>query len=137
MPQSLSFSHPTKSFLRPRSSQSRRRRCLLRPQTTAIRRPMDKYFFELFHPRPPLPLRTSHRFAPPPPPPSSPHSRSPLPIDLVPGFRRRRTGERRHSGREGSTCAWWAEGRMGNLRADLDEQIEQLLQCKPLVEPEI
>ncbi|EMS48302.1 hypothetical protein TRIUR3_21180 [Triticum urartu] len=26
---------------------------------------------------------------------------------------------------------------MGNLRADLDEQIEQLLQGKPLVEPEV
>ena len=26
---------------------------------------------------------------------------------------------------------------MGNLCANLDEQIEQLLQCKPLVEPEV
>ncbi|XP_020200057.1 uncharacterized protein [Aegilops tauschii subsp. strangulata] len=38
---------------------------------------------------------------------------------------------------EESMRAWWAEGRMGNPCGGLDEQIEQLLQCKPLVEHEV
>nr|XP_045084965.1 uncharacterized protein LOC109785886 isoform X1 [Aegilops tauschii subsp. strangulata] len=70
---SLSLSHPTKSFPHHRSSQSRRCQCLLCPQTTVIPPASSSVSLHI------SPLHASSS-------PSSPHSRSPLPIDLVPGF---------------------------------------------------
>jgi hypothetical protein len=94
--------------------------------TTRAPRQLKKIsFFLAIQPLPPPPLRTSRSSA-------SSSSSTPPPSVASPG----RSGARfRCAGGRGDEEE--GEDRMGNPHGGLDEEIEQLLQCKPLAEPKV